>query len=50
MSTTDHTFCIHHILENFKNAYDLGMREALYNIQIQFGMSTKSVWLTKMSK
>jgi len=61
-STTDHIFCIRHILEkkwehneavhqlfiDFKKAYDSVRREALYNILIEFGISKKLVRLIKM--
>ena len=54
-STTDHIFCIHPILEkkweyneamhqlyiDFKKAYDLVRREALYNILMECGIPTK---------
>jgi len=62
-STTDHTFCIHQILEkkweynaavqqlftDFKKAYDSVRREVLYNILIEFGIPMKLVRLIKMS-
>ena len=61
-STTDHIFCIRQILEkkwehneavhqlfiDFKKAYDLVRREALYNILIEFGIPKKLVRLIKM--
>jgi hypothetical protein len=60
--TTDHIFCICQILEkkweyneavhqlfiDFKKAYDLVRREALYNILIEFGIPMKLVRLVKM--
>ena len=59
MSTTDHTFCICHILEKileyteavhqlFIKTYDSFRREALYNILIEFGILMKLVSLRKM--
>jgi len=62
MSTTDHIFCIHQILEkkweyneavhqlfiNFKKDYDSVRREVLYNIHIEFGFPMKLVRLIKM--
>jgi hypothetical protein len=61
-STTDQIFCIHQILEKkweyneavhqlfvaFKKVYDSVMKEALYNILIEFGVSMKLVRLIKM--
>jgi len=61
-STTDHTFCIHQIVEtkweynkavyqlfiDFKEAYDSFRREVLCNILIEFGMPMKPVRLTTM--
>jgi hypothetical protein len=61
-STTDHIFCIRQILEkkweyneavhqlfiDFKKAYDSVVREVLYNILIEFGISMKVVRLIKM--
>jgi hypothetical protein len=54
-STTDHIFCIRQILQkkwehneavnqvfiDFKKAYDLVRKEALYNILIEFGIPKK---------
>jgi hypothetical protein len=62
MSTTDHIFCIrqihekkwehnetvHQLFIDFKRAYDLVRREALYNIPIQFCIPKKLVRLIKM--
>jgi hypothetical protein len=61
-SFTDYIFCIRQILEkkweyndavhqlfgDFKNAYDSVRRKVLYNILIEYGITTKLVWLTKM--
>jgi len=61
-STTDHIFCIRHILEkkweynetlhqlfiDFKKACDSVRKEALYNILIEFGIPMKLVRLIKM--
>jgi hypothetical protein len=61
-STTDFIFCIHKIFENkweyneavhhlfidFKKAYNLVMREALYNILVEFGILLKLVRLIRM--
>ena len=62
MSTTDHTFCIrhiigekweyneavHHFFIDFKKAYDSVRRKVLYNILIEFGITMKLVRLVKM--
>jgi hypothetical protein len=62
MSTTDHIFCIHQILEkkwehneavhqlfiDFKKAYDSVRKEALYNILIEFRIPKKLVRLIQM--
>jgi len=61
-STTDHIFCIRHILEkkwehneavhqlfiDFKKTYDSVRREALYNILIESGIPKKLVRLIEM--
>ena len=61
-STTNHIFCIRHILEkkweyneavhqlfiDFKKAYDSVRREVLYNILMEFGVPKKLVRLIKM--
>jgi hypothetical protein len=61
-STTDQVFCVcqvlekkweyieavHQLLVGFKKAYDLVMREVLYNILIEFGVPLKLVRLIKM--
>jgi hypothetical protein len=61
-STTDQIFCIrqipekkweynetvHQLFEDFEEAYDSVMREVLYNILIEFGVSVKLVRLIKM--
>ena len=61
-STTDHTFCIHQILEkkweyneavhqlfiDFKIAYDSVRSEVLCNILIEFGISMKMARLIKV--
>jgi len=61
-SNTDHTYCIHQILEkkweyneevhqpfiDFKKAYDPVRREVLYNILIQFGILMERVRLIKI--
>jgi len=61
-STTQHIFCIPHILEkkweyikathqlykDFKKACDSVRREVLYNILIEFGFPMVLVWLIKM--
>ena len=61
-STTDYIFCIRQILEkkwehneavhqlfiDFKKAYDLGRREVLFNILMEFGVPMKLVRLIKM--
>jgi hypothetical protein len=60
-STTDHTFCIHQILEkywkyneavhqlfiDFKKAYDSFRKEVLHNILLEFGIPMKLVRLIK---
>jgi hypothetical protein len=53
ISTIDHIFCIHQILENlfidFKKVYDSVRREVLYKNLIEFGIPRKLVRLIKMS-
>ena len=41
---------VHQLFTYFKNVYNLGWRGVLYNIQIESGISVKSVRLKKMSK
>ena len=62
MSTTDHVFCIHQILEkkweyseavhqlfiDFKKAYDSVRKEVFFNILIEFGVPVKLIRLIKM--
>ena len=61
-STTDHLFCIRHMLEkkweyneavhqlfiDFKKAYDSVRREVLYNILMEFGIPKKLIRLIKI--
>jgi len=44
----EHNEAVHQLFIDFKKAYDLVRREALYNILIEFGISKKLVRLIKM--
>jgi hypothetical protein len=39
---------VHKLFVDFKKAYDSVRREVLYNIPIEFGITTKLVWVIKM--